>query len=256
MITDMGGFAGATFKRGIRNLNIPTSLMASVDAAVGGKTGINFCGLKNEIGSFYEPDCVMIDCSFLTTLDHKNFLSGYAEMLKHGLISKKETFDELMSYDIDKQDVKQLNVLVGKSVAVKERIVAEDPREHGIRKALNFGHTVGHAVESLSFAREEPLLHGLAVAVGIVAELFLSYKVCGFPLDILRLTTNFIIKNYPRFIIGCNDFESLLTLMTHDKKNHGGQINFTLLGNIGDIRINQQVSDALIEEALDFYREN
>ena len=151
MVTDMGGFAGATFKRGIRTINIPTTLMASVDAAVGGKTGINFNGLKNEIGSFYPPLCVFIDCEFLRTLDRDNILSGYAEMIKHGLISSMENYTSVMLYDIDTMNYSYLNQLVEQSVAVKERIVEEDPKEQGIRKALNFGHTIGHAYESLSF---------------------------------------------------------------------------------------------------------
>ena len=138
MVTDMGGFAGATFKRGIRTINVPTTLMASVDAAVGGKTGINFNGLKNEIGSFYPPLRVFIDCGFLRTLDYDNILSGYAEMVKHGLISSMEDYASVLLYDIDTMNYSYLNRLVAQSVAVKERIVAEDPKEHGIRKALNF----------------------------------------------------------------------------------------------------------------------
>ena len=178
MVTDMGGFAGATFKRGIRTINIPTTLMASVDAAVGGKTGINFNGLKNEIGSFYPPLCVFIDCEFLRTLDRDNILSGYAEMIKHGLISSMENYTSVMLYDIDTMNYSYLNQLVEQSVAVKERIVEEDPKEQGIRKALNFGHTIGHAYESLSFIQERPILHGHAVAAGIVSELYLSHVIC------------------------------------------------------------------------------
>ena len=172
MITDMGGFAGATFKRGIRTINIPTTLMASVDAAVGGKTGINFNGLKNEVGSFYPPLCVFIDCDFLRTLDRDNILSGYAEMIKHGLISSMENYASVMLFDIDTMNYSYLNSLVGQSVAVKERIVEEDPKEQGIRKALNFGHTIGHAFESLSFLKMRPILHGHAVAAGYRVAVF------------------------------------------------------------------------------------
>lgn len=143
MITDMGGFAGATFKRGLRTVNIPTTLMASVDAAVGGKTGVNFNGLKNEVGSFYPPECVFIDCEFLRTLDRDNLLSGYAEMIKHALISSMDIYASVMLFDLDARiDYAFLNRMVAQSVAVKERIVEEDPKEHGIRKALNFGHTI------------------------------------------------------------------------------------------------------------------
>ena len=256
MVTDMGGFAGATFKRGIRTINIPTTLMASVDAAVGGKTGINFNGLKNEIGSFYPPLCVFIDCEFLRTLDRDNILSGYAEMIKHGLISSMENYTSVMLYDIDTMNYSYLNQLVEQSVAVKERIVEEDPKEQGIRKALNFGHTIGHAYESLSFIQERPILHGHAVAAGIVSELYLSHVMCGFPMEKVRQVVYYIKEYYPAFGFDCTDYERLYELMTHDKKNEGGVINFTLLAQVGDVRINQSVTKARILESLDFYRES
>jgi 3-dehydroquinate synthase len=257
MITDLGGFAGATFKRGIHTLNIPTTLMASVDAAAGGKTGINFNGLKNEIGAFHIPDCVLIDCVFLHTLDQNNLLSGYAEMIKHGLIHSEAELNKLLSYDpVAKElNMDMLNVLITESVAIKERIVTEDPKEKGIRKALNLGHTIGHAFESLSFTKQRPVLHGHAVAAGLVGELYLSYQCCGFPVEILRRTVNFIKAHYPPFLFDCNDYEMLCELMTHDKKNKDGVINFTLLAHPGDIRINQTPGKERIVESLDFYRE-
>jgi 3-dehydroquinate synthase len=257
MVTDLAGFAGATFKRGLHNINIPTTLMASVDAATGGKTGINFNGLKNEIGSFYHPDCVIIDCNFLKTLDRDNFLSGYSEMLKHGLIHNKNYFDELVSYDFSDFNIDAISNLVLASVSIKEEIVREDPTEKGIRKALNFGHTIGHAIESLSFTEgHTPLLHGMAIAAGLICELYISHRMLQSPVDILRLTTNFIKENYPAVAYDCEDYENLYELMTHDKKNEAGRINFTLLGNIGEIYINQTVSKEMIFESLDFYREN
>ncbi|MDH6534078.1 3-dehydroquinate synthase [Parabacteroides sp. PM5-20] len=271
MITDMGGFAGATFKRGIRTINVPTTLMASVDAAVGGKTGINFNGLKNEIGSFYPPLCVFVDSQFLQTLDKDNFLSGYAEMIKHGLISSEKVLTPLLQFDLNalfsnvhKATINsqlsivndQLTELVAQSIAVKEHIVAEDPKEKGIRKALNFGHTIGHAFESLSFIKNAPLLHGHAVAAGIICELYLSYKEVHFPMDKLSQIVYYIKENYPLFYFDCNDYERLYELMTHDKKNEGGVINFTLLANVGDVRINQDVSKDKILASLDFYRES
>jgi 3-dehydroquinate synthase len=257
MVTDLGGFAGATFKRGIHTLNIPTTLMASVDAAVGGKTGINFNGLKNEVGAFYVPDGVLIDCTFLRTLDQDNLLSGYAEMIKHGLISSVATLTGVLSFEPDARqlDVETLNRLVEESVAVKERIVAEDPKEYGIRKALNFGHTIGHACESLSFEKKRPVLHGHAVAAGLVSELYLSHKCCGFPVETLRQTVHFIKTYYPPFVFDCNDYETLYELMTHDKKNEDGIINFTLLAQTGDVRINQAVDKKIILDSLDFYRD-
>ena len=257
MVTDMGGFAGATFKRGLQTINIPTTLMASVDAAVGGKTGINFNGLKNEIGSFYPPECVFIDCEFLRTLDRDNLLSGYAEMIKHALISSMDTYASVMLFDLDApMNYNFLNQMVAQSVAVKERIVEEDPKEHGIRKALNFGHTIGHAYESLSFKKNNPLLHGHAVVAGIVSELYLSHKVCSFPMERLSQVVYYIKEYYPAFVFDCKDYETLYELMTHDKKNEAGIINFTLLANVGEVRINQQVSKDKILESLDFYRES
>ena len=257
MITDMGGFAGATFKRGLRTVNIPTTLMASVDAAVGGKTGINFNGLKNEVGSFYPPECVFIDCEFLRTIDRDNLLSGYAEMIKHALISSMDIYASVLLFDLDaKIDYAFLNRMVAQSVAVKERIVEEDPKEHGIRKALNFGHTIGHAYESLSFKKDRPLLHGHAVAAGIVSELYLSHKVCGFPMEKLSQVVYYLKEYYPAFVFDCKDYDTLYELMTHDKKNEAGIINFTLLSQVGDVQINQQVSKEKILESLDFYRES
>ena len=256
MITDMGGFVAATFKRGIHSVNVPTTLMASVDAAVGGKTGINFNGLKNEIGSFYPPLCVLIDSSFLKTLDRDNLLSGYAEMVKHALISNMETYHAILSFDLDRVDYTLLNQMVAQSVAVKERIVEEDPKEMGIRKALNLGHTVGHAYESLSFRKGRPVLHGHAVAAGLVSELYLSYKKCGFPMEILSQVVYYLKKYYPPFFFNCDDYEALYELMTHDKKNEGGIINFTLLSQVGEVQINQSVTKEKVLESFDFYRES
>ena len=254
MVTDLGGFAASTFKRGISFINIPTTLLSMVDASVGGKTGINFGGLKNEIGLFNNANCVILDTTFLQTLDEENILSGYAEMLKHGLISTEAHWTELMNFDIEKPDLKVLGDLVAKSVQVKERIVTEDPTEKGIRKALNLGHTVGHAFESLALQRK-PVLHGYAVAWGLVCELYLSVAKTGFPVDKMRQMARYIFEHYGRMPITCDDYPTLLELMTHDKKNTGSNINFTLLGGIGDIRINQTATKEEIEEALDFYRE-
>ena len=254
MVTDLGGFAASTFKRGLNYINIPTTLLAMVDASVGGKTGINFGGLKNEIGVFSTARSVILDTIFLKTMDHENLLSGYAEMLKHGLISDDAHWAELISFDLDVVDYHQLSRMLEESVKVKERIVDEDPTERGIRKALNLGHTVGHAFESLAL-RRTPVLHGYAVAWGLICELYLSCVKTGFPTDKMRQTVRYINENYGRMPITCNDYPILLELMTHDKKNEGDSINFTLLGDVGDIRINQTASKEEIEEALDFYRE-
>ena len=259
MVTDLGGFAASTFKRGIAYINIPTTLLSQVDASVGGKTGINFGGLKNEIGVFNCAATVILSSEFLRSLDHKNLLSGYAEMLKHGLISDTESWAELLRFELDNgqgtTDYRQLGALVAKSVAVKERIVEEDPTEKGIRKALNLGHTAGHALESLALEQGRTVLHGYAVAWGLICELYLSVVKCGFPKDKLRQTIQFIRQNYGDFALDCKQYDHLYEFMTHDKKNAGGIINFTLLGDIGDVRINQQASKDDIFEMLDFLRE-
>ncbi|MDR0892743.1 MAG: 3-dehydroquinate synthase [Mediterranea sp.] len=255
MVTDLGGFAAATFKRGIAYINIPTTLLAMVDAAVGGKTGINFNGLKNEIGAFAPADSVLIETDFLRTLDDRNFFSGYAEMLKHGLISDTEHWAELLAFDTEHIDYVHLKQLVGRSVEEKEKVVEQDPQEHGIRKALNFGHTVGHAFESLALAQRRPVLHGYAVAWGMVCELYLSHRLTAFPKEKMRQTVRFIKANYGTFFFHCKHYDALYDYMTHDKKNTAGSINFTLLTEVGDIRIDQTVGRELIFEALDFYRD-
>lgn len=255
MITDLGGFAASTFKRGISYINIPTTLLAMVDASVGGKTGINFNGLKNEIGVFSPANSVLIETEFLRTLDSENFFSGYAEMLKHGLISTTEHWAELLNFNTETIDYDCLKKLVGKSVQIKENIVEQDPFEQGIRKALNLGHTIGHAFESLALERNRPVLHGYAVAWGIICELYFSHKKVGFPIDKLRQTITFIKEHYGKFDFDCNQYECLYELMKHDKKNTADTINFTLLREIGDVAINQTATKEEIMDMLDFYRE-
>ena len=231
MVTDLGGFAASTFKR-----------------------GINFGGLKNEVGVFNDSKFVILDTEFLKTLDAENICSGYAEMLKHGLISTEAMWEELVSFDLANPDLKQLQRMVGDSVKVKERIVEQDPHEKGIRKALNLGHTFGHAFESWALKRK-PILHGYAVAFGLIPELYLSVAKTGFPTEKMRQTVTFIKENYGTLNITCDDYDELIELMHHDKKNQNGIINFTMLGAIGDIRINQTATTEEIKEALDFFRE-
>lgn len=255
MVTDLGGFAASTFKRGIDFINIPTTLLAMVDASVGGKTGINFGGLKNEIGVFSDSRFVIINTQFLDTLDHDNICSGYAEMLKHGLISDERTWAELVTFDLENPDLSKLQRMVADSIKVKERIVETDPHEHGIRKALNLGHTMGHAFESFAMRRGTPILHGYAVAYGLISELYMSARKTAFPTDRMHQTVRFIRENYGTLNITCDDYPTLIELMHHDKKNTSGIINFTLLGNVGDIRINQTANEEEIKEALDFFRE-
>ena len=184
----------------------------------------------------------------------ENLLSGYAEMLKHGLIAEKGALATLLAFDTDTFDLRQLAEMLKKSVEIKEKIVEQDPHEKHIRKALNFGHTFGHSFEAWAMMRE-PILHGYAVAYGIVCELYLSVVKQGFPTDIMRKTVNFIKANYGEFAISCNDYDALIDLMKHDKKNVNSTINFTLLQDLGRVFINQTATEDEIKEALDFLRE-
>ncbi len=256
MVTDLGGFAASTFKRGISYINIPTTLLSMVDASVGGKTGINFGGLKNEIGVFNCASSVIICADFLKTMDHQNLRSGYAEMLKHGIISNVRNWAELLNFDLENIDYTHLQQMIGTSVAIKEHIVHEDPTEQGIRRALNLGHTAGHALESLALQEGRTVLHGYAVAWGLVCELYLSAQKTGFPKDKLYQTLQFIRETYGVFQFDCKQYDRLYEFMTHDKKNQSGIINFTLMGDIGDIRIDQTATKEEIMEMLDFYRES
>ena len=257
MVTDLGGFAAATFKRGIDFINIPTTLLSMVDASEGGKTGINFAGLKNEVGVFRQPVKVILDTQFLRTLDYENILSGYAEMIKHALLTHDTTMlPELLAFDLNGDlDYNHLRQMIEKSVAVKRHIVRIDPTEQGKRKALNLGHTVGHALESFMLQRGTPVLHGYAVAWGLVAELYLSSAYFDFPTETMHSVVRFINEHYGRIDITCDDYENLLALMHHDKKNVGNTIKFALLSNIGVIRINRTISKEQIFEALDFLRD-
>jgi 3-dehydroquinate synthase len=284
MITDLGGFAAATFKRGIRFVNVATSLLGAVDAAVGGKTGINFLTFKNEVGAFCEADAVVISTQFFRSLDRANLLSGYAEMLKHGLLSSADYFDRLLRFDIEglaeapssetvsvkapssevssskaatSKDalLAELLPLLKESVEIKREVVRQDPHEQGIRRALNLGHTVGHAFESLALQQGRPVLHGYAVAWGLVCELILSHRQCGFAKETLLATARFVRKHYGAPAITCKHYDALLELMTHDKKNDSGFINFTLLRGVGDIAINQTASREELTLMFDLFRD-
>lgn len=274
MITDLGGFAGATFKRGIRFVNVATSLLGAVDAAVGGKTGINFLTFKNEVGAFCEADAVVISTQFFRSLDRANLLSGYAEMLKHGLLSSDNYFGRLLRFDIEglaeapsseavsvkaatSKDalLAELLPLLKESVELKREVVRQDPHEQGIRRALNLGHTVGHAFESLALQQGRPVLHGYAVAWGLVCELILSHRQCGFAKETLLATARFVREHYGAPAITCKHYDALLELMTHDKKNDSGFINFTLLRGVGDIAINQTASREELTLMFDLFRD-
>lgn len=242
MPCDLGGFAAATYKRGIPFINLPTTLLAMVDASVGGKTGINFNGFKNEIGAFRIAEMVLIHAPFLDTLDRPNLLSGYAEMLKHALIHKTETLEKLLAIHPADLTAEGLAELVSESVLVKDHYVENDPLEKGIRKALNLGHTIGHAFESLAMKKGRPALHGFAVAWGLIAELKLAVDKQGFPLEIQQQVEKYIHSIYGRHGFSESDFDALYNLMKHDKKNRGERINFTLLNKVGKVEIDVNCS--------------
>lgn len=218
MLTDLCGFAATTFKRGIDFINIPTTLLSQVDASVGGKTGINFNGLKNEIGTFCEPVAVAISTQFLKTLDKQNLVSGFAEMIKHGLIFSPAHLNELRPVDPGNPDYDAFRDYIRHSVEIKQHFVMNDPLERNIRKALNFGHTVGHAIESLALEQNIPLLHGYAVAWGMIAELYLSHKLCGFESGALNEIADWITSLYGHCFITGTDYNRLIEKMHHDKK--------------------------------------
>ncbi len=261
MVTDLGGFAASTFKRGVRFINIPTTLLSMIDAATGGKTGFNFKGLKNEIGVINKASEVIIYPAYLQTLTKEELLSGYAEMIKHALLSSENELMELLSSDPSQIKPEMWLEIIRKSLQVKENIVAVDPMEKGIRKALNLGHTVGHAFESYSHQNTalgggKPLSHGYAVAFGLEVELFLSYKHNGLDNRLLSVVNSYIKEHYGTYSIGCDDYEALYSLMLHDKKNSAkGAVNFTLLSKPGSPEINRTLSKEEIFEALDYFRD-
>jgi len=253
VITDLGGFVASTFKRGISFINIPTSLLAMVDASIGGKTGIDLGHLKNQIGVINTSEMVLIDTAFLATLPENQMRSGLAEMLKHGLISNPEYWNKFL--DLSKQTTKDLDTLIYESILIKKDIVAQDPHEENVRKTLNYGHTLGHAIESyfLSNADKEPLLHGEAIAVGMILASYISTKLVG-----LDQTTNQEIKAtitdiFGKVIFNEKDYAPIIELLIYDKKNEHGNINFVLLEAIGKPKINCKVSNELILEAFNFY---
>lgn len=256
MVTDMGAFAASTFKRGMPFINVPTSLLGAVDASVGGKTGINFANLKNQIGAFSDADAVIISATFFNTLPKTELRSGYAEMIKHGLLESGLEFSRLIGKYVDDIDPDELLELLKQSVMVKKRIVGQDPTEQSIRRALNFGHTAGHAFESLAMERRRPVPHGYAVAYGMVTELVLSHMILGFPSDALHRLASYVKEVYGIIPFGCDDYPELLALMGQDKKNSAaGEINFTLLASPGDVRINSIVPSDDIRNALDITRD-
>lgn len=250
VLTDLGGFAAATYKRGIDYLNVPTTLLAMIDASTGGKTGINYGGLKNSIGCFAPPVETLIWAGWLQTLPAKEMLSGFGEMLKMGLISEPALWHRMLQYDLDQLDGQELMPIIEQCVAAKESIVAADPKEEGLRKVLNFGHTFGHALEELAIGA---MPHGYAVVYGLIAELYLSVTKLGCPKEPLQQLTQIMLHYYGKPQCKCSNREVLVALMQQDKKNERtAQINCTLIQNIGSPLINQVITPEEAHEALEY----
>lgn len=251
VVTDLGGFAASTYKRGIDFIHIPTTLLSQVDASVGGKTGIDLDNVKNIIGTFAQPQAVFVSTSFLGSLDDRQILSGFAEIVKHGLIRDSELYAHCKSSKIDDAIAPEM---IHRSVGIKNEIILQDPQEKGLRKILNFGHTIGHAVEGYSLCHDEqPLLHGEAVAIGMICEAYLSSKCAGLSENELQDIVSYLQRVYPRHTIPVVD-EDLIRLMQNDKKNAAGRIGFALLEGIGACTYNHFLDEGLIRESLNFYR--
>lgn len=250
MLTDLGGFAASTYKRGIAFLPVPTTLLAMVDAATGGKTGFNYRGLKNVIGTFYSPVQTLISPDWLTTLPPRELLSGYGEMLKTALLDSEALWSRLLQLDLDRMDIAELVPLIDACVDCKRAIVMSDPHESGLRKALNFGHTFGHALEEMSLGA---MPHGYAVVYGLIAELYLSVTKLACPRQPLLQLTQLMLYYYGKPQCKCSEHEQLIALMQQDKKNERtAEINCTLLRRIGEPVINQVITPAEAREAWEY----
>lgn len=251
VIGDMGGFAASTFKRGMDFIQIPTTLLSQVDASVGGKLGIDFYEVKNSIGLFADPQAVWIDPAFLRTLPEREVRSGYAEIVKHALIADASEWKRLSGInDLGNMD---WAALIGDSVAIKRGIVLEDPFERGARKALNFGHTIGHAVESQLLNSTERLLHGEAIAVGMICEAWLSHSAGFLSESDLQDITTYLLRIYGHPAVAESGFPALIDLMRQDKKNEGAEINFTFIDAPGSHVVNETATPDQILESLRYY---
>ena len=256
VVTDLGGFIASTYRRGIEYVNIPTSLLAMVDASIGGKTGVDLGVLKNQIGLVNFASMVLIDTHFLNTLPENEIRSGLAEMLKHGLIKDQDYWNKMVILNLSSLD--KLDELIYESILIKKNIVDIDPKENGLRKTLNFGHTLGHAIESyfLEQQKKETLLHGEAIAVGMILAIYLSHKLLGFPEDKMQFIKTSILKLYGKVEFLNTDYEKIINLLKFDKKNSHGNVNFVLLEDIGKPKVDCIVDNNLILKAFDFYNDN
>ena len=250
VITDLGGFVASCFKRGIDFVNIPTTLLSMVDASVGGKTGVDLGVLKNQIGLFANPQMVIVDTNYLTTVTDREIKSGTAEIIKYGITYDTNLLNEIKTYN-------QLDItdLIYRSIEIKNEVVLKDPKEKNLRKILNFGHTLGHAIESFYLESEdkENLTHGEAIAIGMVCESYMSSKLLGFPSEKVNEVKEIILAIYNRVQLLKEDFSAIMELLKHDKKNVNGQVNFVLLNDYEDYKLDCKVSEELIIESMEFY---
>lgn len=250
VVTDMGGFIASTYKRGIDFVNVPTTLLAQVDASVGGKTGIDIDHVKNMVGTFALPQMVFIETEFLKTLPQRELRSGFAEMIKHGLIFDKTYYEKLKTTNYLKPSADDIY----RSVEIKNEVVTIDPQEKHLRKILNFGHTIGHAIEGYSLMHdEEPLTHGEAIAIGFICEAALSVKNSTLNKNELKDISDSLLSIYPKYQIKTESFDNLLELMQSDKKNEDGYILFSLLESIGKCTFNCRVANSDILKSLEYY---
>lgn len=254
VVTDLGGFVACTFKRGIEFINIPTSLLAMVDASVGGKNGVDLGSLKNQIGVVRNPLAVFIDISFLETLPQNQINSGFAEMLKHGLIASEAYWEDLKEFDT--KNKQKCETLIWESILIKDKVVTQDPMEKHTRKTLNYGHTLGHAIESycLKASHKKELLHGEAIAVGMILANYISAKQCDLPKNMLQHTTNTLLSHFPKHTFQDDDVHAIIELLKYDKKNTRGEVNFVLLDGFANFRIDQKVNNDLIFKAFEYYK--
>ena len=257
VLCDTGGFAASIYKRGIDFINIPTTLLSQVDASIGGKVGVDLGGLKNYLGVFNNPKAVYVSPNFLQTLEQREIVAGFAEVIKHGLIADREYFESIKThskeYSPEQREV--WSSLIQRSIEIKNQIVLSDPTEKGQRKVLNFGHTIGHAIETFFLDSEKPLLHGEAIAIGLICECHLSRAVSGLKESALETITKYISSVFEAVDLEEHVHKNLIELMQQDKKNQNGNINFTLIKDVGEPIIDQCVSDTLIREALQYYRD-
>ena len=251
VLTDLGGFVASTFKRGIDFINVPTTLLSMVDASVGGKTGVDLGSLKNQIGVINQPEMVLIITDFLDTLEERQATSGFAEMLKHGLIRDEAYWTDLKAATT----LDEIKLQILPSVLIKNKVVLQDPTEQGLRKILNFGHTLGHAVESYRLESKalETLLHGEAIAIGMILEGYLSHKLTGLELTALEDIKNTFLSYYDKVVFSEKDIDQIIELMKYDKKNSHGNINFVLLNAIGKAEIDVTAPSELVRESFAYY---